>query len=354
MKKILLLLTFLTSIYSVSNAQCTNTITAGTIGSDQTICYNTIHAIITQLTAPTGTTGPLSYTWETSSDGISWTSSSNLAWGQEYSPLFALTQDAYIRRVITDLGISAPCNTATSNTIHITVPPLLTAGVISGDETFCRFTTPATITQTTASPNGAGAPYQWQVSAGFNGFVDITGATNSSYSPSMLVTTTSYRRLETSGNCGMVVSNVITKIINSLEPSVSINSNAYGQTCPDTEIIFTATTSNAGNAPFYQWYLGTTPVGTNSETLTYTTTLADNGKNVTVEVTPSISCNKVTSSRVLLNIVSSITPTVTIGSSNNGINCSGFSNSVSVLEVTNAGILGTFQWYVNSNPVGTG
>ena len=48
-------------------------LTAGTIGTAQTICYNTIPAPLTELTAPAGGPGGYTYQWQDSPDNITFT-----------------------------------------------------------------------------------------------------------------------------------------------------------------------------------------------------------------------------------------------------------------------------------------
>jgi hypothetical protein len=70
---------------------------------------------------------------------------------------------------------------------------------ISGNQIICTGTIPAILT---GSNTDSGATYQWQNSTTFGAnFIDITSATNSSYSPSALNTTTYYRRKKTFSGC---------------------------------------------------------------------------------------------------------------------------------------------------------
>ena len=62
---------------TVASASITITVygnlTAGTTGTAQSICYNTVPAALTQLTAPTGGTGAYTYQWQSSPDNSTWT-----------------------------------------------------------------------------------------------------------------------------------------------------------------------------------------------------------------------------------------------------------------------------------------
>jgi len=77
----------------------------GSIGSAQTICYNSSPSALTQLTPPSGGSGTFSYQWQSSSDGTSWTNIQG-ATSQSYSP-GTMTASTYFRRVVISAGISA-------------------------------------------------------------------------------------------------------------------------------------------------------------------------------------------------------------------------------------------------------
>ena len=90
-------------------------LTAGTIGSAQTICYNTAPAAFTQLTTPTGGTGTYTYQWQSSFDGTAWTNIAN-ATAATYTSS-ALTATAYFRRNVS----SGSCGTVNSPSVMVTV-----------------------------------------------------------------------------------------------------------------------------------------------------------------------------------------------------------------------------------------
>ncbi len=76
----------------------TEVLLPGTIGSSQTIGYNTAPAALTELTAPEGGTGEYTYQWQGSPDGEVWTGITG-ATGQGYAPP-ALTESTYYRRLV--------------------------------------------------------------------------------------------------------------------------------------------------------------------------------------------------------------------------------------------------------------
>jgi hypothetical protein len=104
-------------VFATNNCSAQPDLTPGSIGSAQTICYNTSPASLTQLTAPSGGTGSYTYQWQSSPDNSTWT---NIAGAtlSGYSPS-ALTVSTYYRRVVSS-GSYTPVN---SNMVLITVSP---------------------------------------------------------------------------------------------------------------------------------------------------------------------------------------------------------------------------------------
>ena len=346
MKKILLLFTFLISLYNVNYAQCTNSISAGIIGADQTICFGYFPTAITQIVAPTNIIGTPTYKWEASVMASGPFTLMTGATNATYSFSIPLTQDVYLRRVITDAGI-APCNVAYSNVVHITVLPELMSGVIGTDETICAGTIPYTITEISAATGGTGTyTYQWQ-SDESGSFSNIFGAANATYIPTALTYTTQFRRLETSGMCGTVTSNIVTKTI-TIPEVVTVSINDPGQVCSESApITFTATASTTGTGTLcYAWSLNGTLVGTNSAFFTYSPVLVgDNGKVLKVVVETTNSCNTGSkSASITLDIVNSVTPIVIISTPFNPL-CEGFPISFNAIPA-NGGATPTYQWYV--------
>ncbi|HPS62052.1 MAG TPA: M6 family metalloprotease domain-containing protein, partial [Bacteroidales bacterium] len=145
-------------------------------------------------------------------------------------------------------------NPAISNTINMSVNPPLRPGSISSSQTFCAGQSPSLLTGT--SPlNGTSPVYQWQSSLDNNSFTNISGATSLNYQPGTLTTTTYYRQMQNaSGTCaGPKSTNVLTLTVNPLAPvSVSISVSA-NPVCAGTTVICTASVTNGGSAPEYQW-----------------------------------------------------------------------------------------------------
>jgi hypothetical protein len=171
-------------------------LTSGSIGTDQSICYNDIPASLTQVSPPAGGTGIFSYQWQSSGDNSTWVNIPG-ATLSGYSPP-ALTLSTWYRRTVT----SGSCGAANSGSVHITVYPALSPGSIGSDQTICYNTVPSRLNQLTAPAGGTGTySYQWQRSPENSTWANIQGATSSSYSPQGLTSTTWFRRIAYSGGC---------------------------------------------------------------------------------------------------------------------------------------------------------
>ncbi|MBI5219554.1 MAG: gliding motility-associated C-terminal domain-containing protein [Bacteroidia bacterium] len=209
-----------------SGAGCTSansttvsvTVTPQSVGgtataTNNTLCYNTSTTL-----SLTGSSGNIQ--WQQSPDGSTWSDIPG-ATSSTYTTS-NLTATTYFRAVLSSAG----CTPAYSNTIVITVYPNLTPGTIAANQTLCANATPAGLTQITAPAGGTGSyTYQWQSSTDNINWYNITGATNSNYSPPQLAITTYYRRNVTSGGCGTVNSNTVTITVNA-NPVAEAGNNA--------------------------------------------------------------------------------------------------------------------------------
>lgn len=176
----------------------------GSIGTAQSICYNTVPNALTNVSSPTGGTGAYTYQWQSSTDNATWGNIGS-ATGTTYSP-GALTTGTYYRRAET----SGACGTVYTPSVLVTVYDDLTSGTIGTAQTICYNANPAGLTNIVSPTGGTGAyTYQWQSSTDNATWGNIGGATSSTYSPGALSSNTYYRRAATSGSCGTVFSSSI-------------------------------------------------------------------------------------------------------------------------------------------------
>ncbi|MCX6245333.1 MAG: hypothetical protein NTU98_11590 [Bacteroidetes bacterium] len=206
----------------------------------------------------------------------------------------------------------------------------------------------STVTFTAMPTNSGSTPaYQWKV----NG---INAGTNSS----------SYSYIPNNGNVVSCVlnsniacpignpanSNVITMIQNNTVPvnvSIAASSNPV---CAGTSVTFTAIPANGGGAPVYQWKLNGSNTGTNSPTYSY---LPATGDIVTCTLTSNAACasgNPATSNSVTMTVNPNLPVSISVSASANPV-CAGTSVTYTATPV-NGGSSPSYQWFVNSNPVG--
>jgi len=250
---------------------------------------------------------------------------------------------------------ATPClstPTATSSAIVITVNPSITASVSisASTNTICSGNS---VTFTATPTNGGTSPnYQWFINGN-----PVAGQTNSTLTSTTLTNGASVTVQMTSNATPCLVgspatSNAVSITVNPvLIPAVAILANTT-TACTGASVTFTATPTNGGTTPNYQWYVDGNPVAgqTNS---TFTSTTLTNGASVTVQMTsnatPCLSTPTATSSPIVITINPSIAASVSISASTNTI-CSG--NSVTFTATpTNGGITPTYQWFINGNPV---
>ena len=206
----------------------------------------------------------------------------------------------------------------------------------------------------TASPyNGGTAPsYQWKVD-GVNVGTNAPTFSTSSLTAGQVVTC-----VMTSNLAGVTAnpatSNAITiSVASSVTPSVSIAQTAgTNPTCPGVAVTFTATPTNGGTAPSYQWQVNGVNAGTNSNTFTSST--LSNGALVRCIMTSNAQCPTVTSvnsNEISIAITSNSAPSVSITSSASGSICSG--TQVTFTATVSGGTSPSYQWKVNGVNVGT-
>ena len=178
-----------------------NALTAGTAGSNQSICNGETPAALSA-SVPGGGSGTFSYQWQ-SKDGSSWVDITG-ATTLTYAP-GALTASATYRLQQTDTYCN-PDDVVFTNEVNITVYSVLVAGTISPDhQTICYGETP-TMTATAPTTGSGTFSYQWQyygVGPASNGFDwhNIPGATSLTYSPGALFASATYRLEQTDTWC---------------------------------------------------------------------------------------------------------------------------------------------------------
>lgn len=361
----------------VSNEECANAtpvgsnvitiavspgIKPGKLSGDQIICNNTSAAKLTETAASDASSAI--YSWqqtETPAIEASWVPATGTPsnGGKDFTPTATLTTTTYYRRRVDDAAAPAPCDKAFTTPVKITVNPILVAGNIGGDQAICSGKAPDQFTSVNLPTGGTGSyTYQWQYTdATHPTMTNIDHATNATYISGVLTSTTQFQRIETSGNCGSVTSNVITVTVATPEV-VTASINNPGQVCSgSTAFSFIANASTTGTGTLsYKWYLGssTTPISISS-TYLYNPISGDNGKTVKVVVSTSNTCNAgdATSNIVTLNIVDAEPAAVSIEVNPNP-NCEGMLTTFNVKSSSGTGSSPTYNWFVNTPGISVG
>lgn len=120
----------------------------GSISGNQTICYNTAPASISQVTPPSGGTGQYTFQWQSSPDNSTWNNISG-ATSASFSP-GALTTSTYFRRNVTSGEI-----TSNSQATLITVNPEFSLAQLHDNITIFN----NTATNISIGITGGSAPY---------------------------------------------------------------------------------------------------------------------------------------------------------------------------------------------------
>ena len=311
------------------NTSVTSTpVIAITSGTSDTICSGTAVTYTASLTGG-GTT--FAYQWRLNGVTVSGATSSTYT----YVPA---NGDSINCTVTTSNACSSPA-TASSNTIHTVVNPLLTPSISitsSPGDTVCAGTL---ITFTTTITGGGTSPlYQWRV----NGFNVGTGSTYS-YLPTngdaVQCILTSNAPCVTSAT---INSNIHHMVIYPVDvPTISIFATPNDTICAGIAVNFTATIATGGSTPAYQWKVNGTNAGASLPNYAY---LPSAGDSVRCILTSSAPCASplVVSSNTIYMVVDTITvPTITLS----GPIAAAIGSTVTIsATVTGAGSTYTIYW----------
>ena len=267
----------------------------GTIPTSASGCANTY---ITNL-GLTGQTGnPIR--WESSIDNFI-SAPTTIATTNNNINVTGLTQTTYYRAVVQN----SPCtNIAYSNVCTVTITPAASIASVTGTSPLCIGGTATYSANTVVLGGGTGA---WKSSNTAVATVNASGlVTGIAPGTADIVYTIT-------GGCGGKKSAKKTVTINSnLTASVTIAASPSTSICYGTSVTFTATPTNGGTTPSYQWKLNGTNVGTNSPT--YTNASLANGNAVTCvmtsNATPCLIGSPATSNTVTITVSNPTTPIV--------------------------------------------
>jgi gliding motility-associated-like protein len=233
------------------------------------------------------------------------------------------------------------CTTAARSAVVATVNAIPT---ISGTTPAARCST-GTVTLGAAATAGS---INWY-NAASGGSVLGTGTT---FTTPIITSTTTYYADATANGCSTANRSAVTATVNAnIIASVSVSASTTS-VCASNPITFTATPTNGGTTPIYQWKLNGVNVGTNSTTYILNAPLANDSVHVvmTSNATPCLVSVQSTSNFVRLTN-STVSPAVTITSNTGNTICAG-GNITFTAVPNNGGTSPTYQWYRNGAAVG--
>lgn len=286
-------------------------------------------------------TGATSYAWTIPSGwtGTSSTNSITTTAGSSSGSISVVAVNACGNSPATTLAVTS----STGVTPSVSIASNASGSICSG----------TSVTFTASPTNGGSAPsYQWKVN-GTN-----AGSNSNSFTSSALANGDVISCVLTS-NAACVTSatansnSVTISVSNSVTPAVVIASSASGSICSGTSVTFTATPTNGGSTPSYQWQVNGTNTGSNNPT--FTSASLTNGDVVTCVMTSSAACASSSTSNsnsVTMSVSNSVTPTVVIASSASGSICSGTSVTFTATP-SSGGSSPSYQWQVNGANVGS-
>jgi len=229
------------------------------------------------------------YQWQESTDGgTTWKNILNNATGLSYLRSRTVTGVYDYRLTVAqagNIGISS-CEVA-SSPISISVVPIPTPAVaiIASADSICAG---AAVTFTAIPDSGGASPiYQWMVDGVDAGTGGATYTTSSLTSNDVVICT-----MTSDATCvlnPLAVSNNLSLVVTAIPiTGVSITTSA-SSICQDSIVVFTATASNGGGDPAYQWTVNGAATGPDAPI--FSDSLLNNGDVVNCTMTGSLLCS---------------------------------------------------------------
>jgi uncharacterized protein (TIGR02145 family) len=198
----------------------------------------------------------------------------------------------------------------------------------------------------TGTNPGTNPGYQWFV----NGIDAGSSTFNFSYFPTNGdVVTCQLTSNETCPVGNPAISNSISLTVNPILPvSISITASPSNVVCAGTLVTYTATGSNTGSSPLYQWKVNGIIYGSNNPAFSHTPL---NGDIVTCTLTSSETCESgspAVSNQIVMTVNPLMPVSVFVSASPSGSVCAGTSVTFTALAF-NGGSTPFYQWKVNGS-----
>ncbi|MDF2432365.1 MAG: hypothetical protein JWP44_1996 [Mucilaginibacter sp.] len=235
--------------------------------------------------------------------------------------------------------------------LTVQAPLVPQVSIAASANSFC---TGMSVTFSASATNaGINPAYQWQVNgvnAGTNSATFATTTINASDVIQCIVTADDSCKISTTSSTisGLAVSPYTT-------PAIAIQSSVTGMVCSGTAISFTATISNGGTSPIYQWLVNGNNAGTNSSVFT-SSTLAD-GDIVTCMLTSQggkcLTTLSASSNAIAVSLIPipNPPPTLTVTASANNV-YKGTPITFTASPANTVAVTG-YQWHINGINAGT-
>ncbi|HPI53143.1 MAG TPA: T9SS type A sorting domain-containing protein, partial [Chitinophagaceae bacterium] len=264
-----------------------------------------------------------------------------------------LSNGDVVTLIISTAPLCASATSDTSNAITMTLLNNVTPTVsitASPSNTICTGTS---VTFTATTTFGGTAPiYQWTKNGNPVGINSTTYTDAGLLNGDIIIC-----NMTSNESCAAilnVVSNSIAMSVNAfVTPTVSITASPGTTICDGTQVSFTASQTNGGISPQYQWKKNGLNVGSNSNT--YVATGLLNGDIITCVMTSNYACATTTiatSNSLTLNVLPTTLPTISI-SANPGTVINAGQSVTFTASATNAGATPVYQWQVNASNVGS-
>ena len=271
------------------------TLTEGSISQTQTVCGSSLVAPITS-SANATSNGTISYTWQSSADGNTWSDIANTNQAT-YTPVNNGDLQTYYRRKASSTLQSITCEAITTAVIvyvnkfdNAAGHNITFSSGATGTTEVCNGGDPQPFSTNFPLIASGTVSYQWQISSDNVSYSDISGATAATYDPPSVTQTNYYRRITTSTLNGLsctVTSNVLEIInggnatggdIGTTNPNGSNGTNEEVICKGDDPSLIQELTPSTGQTLSYQWYAngalisGATGISYDPSNITFTTT----------------------------------------------------------------------------------
>ncbi len=301
--------------------------TASVLSGTATICSGSSTNLVVTIT---GGTGPFTVVY---SDGSTNSTVNNYASGSNI-PVSPTSTKTYTLVSVTDA--SGCASAGLSGSAVVTVNPSSTASVLSGTATICS----GSSTNLVVTITGGTGPFTVVYSDGSTNSTVNNYASGSNISVSPLSNTTYTLVSVTDANgCASagLSGNAVVTVNTAATPSVTIAANPGSNICSGTSVTFTATPTNGGAAPTYQWKKNGSNVGVG---VSYTDAALANGDQISVVMTTSLTC--VTTATATSNTITMTVNTVTFTDVKTDVTCNGLNDGT--ITVTGSGGSGSYTY----------